>query len=66
VTTPQGGSLLNTVQVSSMLPHWVYMRNQASLQEDIWIPPAFNYMLVSTPAVFKCNNTGAHIQHPQK
>jgi hypothetical protein len=25
VTTPRGGSLLNTVQASSMLPHWVYM-----------------------------------------
>jgi len=40
--------------------------NQATAHTDIWIPSTSNDLLISTPALFKCNNDGTCIQHPTK
>jgi hypothetical protein len=40
--------------------------NQAIPHKDIWIPSTFNYLLMSTTALFNCNYIGTCIQNPHK
>ncbi len=60
-TTSWHGILLNTLQASTcMLPTLCIHATQATRHKDIWVPSTLNDLLMSGPALFKCNLAGAH------
>jgi hypothetical protein len=65
-TTFHEGILFNTWWASFMLPHFAHMLIWLLPPKIIWLTTALNFLLMSTPALFKCNYNSTCIQQPHK